>query len=95
MSPEETLSKLPKEVLDSANLAFTEICIQLKKHCLMLANFEEESKAHKMSDKAYKQTMTSLIKMMLDFLMERVEEIPAFLYIIDEKLSAIHLDEDG
>ena len=83
MSPEETLSKLPKNVFESANLAFTEVCILLKKHCLMLANWEEEFVNYKMSDKEFKKAQTDLINMMLKFLMDRIEEVPAFLYIVD------------
>ena len=95
LTAEETLAKLPKNILESANLAFTEICIELKKYCLILANHEAECKKKNMESDAFKKQHIEIVRIIFEFLTERVEEVPAFLYVIDQKLNVIHLDEDS
>jgi len=48
-SPEEILGKLPKNIKNSADQVFTEICIELKKNCMMLQNVDKESDKQKLS----------------------------------------------
>ena len=46
-----------------------------------------------MSAVTYRETMTDCIKLMFEFLASRINECPAFIYIIDENLNKVILDE--
>ena len=48
-----------------------------------------------MTAEAYKKTQARLIYLIFDFLKERVSEVAAFLYIIDEKLNSRFMEDES
>lgn len=46
-----------------------------------------------MSDDKYKDTITTCLFLIFQFLADRINECPAFIYIIDENLNKVILDE--
>jgi hypothetical protein len=89
-SPEQILAKLPAAIKDSADKVFTELGETLKQSMLWLENYEEECLTKEMSNTTYRESMVRSIHMIFTFLIERCEEVPAFLYIIDTTLNSVY-----
>ena len=88
------MDKLPKQIKESATKVFTNLCKQLKLACLGLQSFVAESKKVNMDNRKFKATSIKVISLILEFLNKAVDDVPAFLYIIDEQLNNIFFDAE-
>jgi hypothetical protein len=59
---------------------------------MQLENYEEECMKTKMSSETYKDTMVECIKLIFQFISERVEESAVFIHIFEQPLSKIFVD---
>lgn len=65
---------------------------ELKHVCMRLQNYSDECSKDGMSDERFKETMIECIELIFQFLRERIEECPQFIYIIDIALNRVFVD---
>ena len=77
------MDKLPKKIKENATIVFTNLCKKLKLACLAIQSFNSESNKVNMDNKKFRMTQIKVITLILEFLNKAVDDVPAFLYIID------------
>ena len=88
----EILEKMPSIIKDSATSVFNQIAHKLKFTCLKLQNHSDYFMKTNMSEDTFKNTQVACIKLIFEFLRDRVAECPTFIYIVDQALNSIVLD---
>lgn len=77
----------------SAFKVFETLGIALKNFLMSLENYEEEAPKQNMKVLEFKQLMIYAVNQIFTFFAERVDEVSAFLYIIDEQLKSACLKQ--
>ena len=92
INPNEILEKMPTIIRDSAISVFNQIAQKLRFICLKLQNFGDFCMKTNMKEDIFKNTQVATIKLIFEFMRDRIQECPTFIYIIDEVLNAIVMD---
>jgi hypothetical protein len=83
---------MPSIIKDSAITVFDQIAQKLRFICLKLQNYGDYFMKTNMSEDKFKNTQVATIKLIFEFMRDRIQECPTFIYIIDEALNAIVMD---
>lgn len=94
VNPEEVLAAMPEDIKKRAAEAFDSLAEELKRHCMKLENYKEASVVAGMSDSRYRETMTRCVKIIFEYMHQRIDECTAFLYLVDFALSKLFVDKD-
>ena len=88
------MNKLSKPIRESAEKVFRELCIELKEHCLTLLHSGHECGSKKVDKIILEKIMGKMINNIINFLSQRIDEVPAFLYIIDKNLNTFFAEQN-
>jgi hypothetical protein len=86
VEPKEIIAKIPKKVKDNAEAVFQKVCLELKKNCLIILTLETSATKLGISKDELKKSVIELINLILEFLGQRIQEVPALAHIITLKL---------